>query len=283
MKNWFSKLLNFELWFPLKILLLFLQLNYMIKMLEICALASGSNGNCYYIGNEKDAVLIDAGISCRQILKRMAEKELNPMKIKAAVISHEHSDHVRGARVLAKKLKIPVHLTAKTFLATYKNMQPAWPRFFEPGQAISIGEFQIHTFLKNHDASEPCSFRIEYAGRNVGVFTDIGEPCENVLFQFGLCDAVFLESNYDEEMLRTGSYPDFLKQRVASSYGHLSNVQALKLLEENAGTQLKCVFLSHLSAENNTPETAMATHQPLFDRFKVRLTSRYGPTEVFVL
>jgi phosphoribosyl 1,2-cyclic phosphodiesterase len=252
-------------------------------MLEICALASGSNGNCYYIGNEKDAVLIDAGISCKQILKRMAEKELHPQKIKAVFISHEHSDHIRGVRVFEKKLKVPVYLTAKTYLATYKNMQPAWPRFFEPGQTISVGEFQVHSFLKNHDASEPCSFRIEYAGKNVGVFTDIGKPCEHVLNHISLCDAVFLESNYDEEMLRTGSYPYYLKQRVASSHGHLSNVQALKLLEENAGTHLKCVFLSHLSAENNTPELALATHQPLIARFEVRLTSRYSPADVFVL
>jgi phosphoribosyl 1,2-cyclic phosphodiesterase len=252
-------------------------------MLEICALASGSNGNCYYIGNEKDAILIDAGISCKQILKRMAEKGLNPLKIKAAIISHEHSDHIRGARVLAKKLNIPVYLTAKTYIAAYKNMQPAYPRFFEPGAAISVGEFQIHSFLKNHDASEPCSFRVEYSGKNVGVFTDIGEPCDNVVSHIGLCDAVFLESNYDEEMLRTGSYPYYLKQRVASSHGHLSNVQALKLLEENAGTHLRCVFLSHLSAENNTPELALAAHQPLTARFEVRLTSRYGPADVFRL
>lgn len=252
-------------------------------MLEICALASGSNGNCYYVGNEKDAVLIDAGISCRQILKRMAEKELNPLKIKAVFISHEHSDHVRGARVFEKKLNVPVYLTSKTYIAAYKNMQPAWPRFFEPGTSLAAGEFIIHPFLKNHDASEPCSFRVEYAGRNVGVFTDIGEPCENVISHIALCDAVFLESNYDEEMLRAGPYPFYLKQRVASSRGHLSNVQALKLLEENAGLHLKCVFLSHLSAENNTPEIALATYQTLVERFEVRLTSRQGPAEVFVL
>ncbi|MEE4286883.1 MAG: MBL fold metallo-hydrolase [Mariniphaga sp.] len=252
-------------------------------MLEVCALASGSNGNCYYIGNEKDAVLIDAGISCKQILKRMAEKDLNLQKIKAVFISHEHSDHIRGARVFEKKLKVPVYITAKTYLATYKNMQPSYPRFFEPGTFVAVGEFHIHPFLKNHDASEPCSFRVEYAGKNVGVFTDIGEPCENVISQIALCDTVFLESNYDEEMLRTGSYPYYLKQRVASSHGHLSNVQSLKLLEENAGAHLKCVFLSHLSAENNTPEIAMATHQSLADKFDVKLTSRYGPAEVFLL
>jgi phosphoribosyl 1,2-cyclic phosphodiesterase len=252
-------------------------------MLEICALASGSNGNCYYVGNEKNAVLIDAGISCKQVLKRMGEKGLNPVKIKAVFISHEHSDHMRGARVLAKKLSVPVYLTAKTYLAAYKNMQPAYPRFFEPGTAVSVVGFTIHPFLKNHDASEPCSFRVEYAGKSVGVLTDIGEPCENVVAHLGLCDAVFLESNYDEQMLKTGSYPYFLKQRVASSLGHLSNVQALHLLNENAGKHLKCVFLSHLSAENNTPELALETHRPLLPRFEVRLTSRTGPADILVL
>ncbi|SHF66327.1 Phosphoribosyl 1,2-cyclic phosphodiesterase [Mariniphaga anaerophila] len=252
-------------------------------MLEICAIASGSNGNCYYVGNEKDAVLIDAGISCKQILKRMDERGLNPLKIKAVFISHEHSDHVRGVRVLAKKLNVPVYFTAKTFYAAHKTMQPAYPRFFEPGESINTEEFTIHSFLKNHDASEPCSFRIEYAGKNVGVFTDIGEPCENVITHIGLCNAVFLESNYDEKMLETGPYPYYLKRRVASSHGHLSNVQSFKLLNENAGAQLKYVFLSHLSAENNTPEIALAAHQPNRSKYEVRLTSRFGPTDVFVL
>jgi phosphoribosyl 1,2-cyclic phosphodiesterase len=252
-------------------------------MLEICAIASGSNGNCYYIGNKKDAILIDAGISCKQILLRLKEKNLDSEKVKAVFISHEHSDHVRGARVLAKRLNVPVYFTAKTFHASYKNMLPAYPRFFEPGTALNVGEFTIHPFLKNHDASEPCSFRVEYAGKNVGVFTDIGEPCENVTFHLGLCDAVFMESNYDEEMLRTGPYPYYLKQRVASSNGHLSNRQALNLLEESAGVQLKCVFLSHLSAENNTPELALSTLQPLTTKCDVKLTSRSGAADVFVL
>lgn len=252
-------------------------------MLEICALASGSNGNCYYIGNEKDAILIDAGISCKQVLLRMAERGLMHEKIKAVFISHEHSDHLRGARVLAKKLNIPVFLTAKTYYAAYKNMQPAYPRFFEAGTETEVGEFTIFSFLKNHDASDPCSFRIEYQGKNIGVFTDIGEPCENVVSHLGMCDAVFLESNYDEKMLVNGSYPYFLKQRVASSNGHLSNIQAFQLLEKNGGDHLKCVFLSHLSADNNTPELALETHQSLASKFEVRLTSRSGPAEVFAL
>jgi len=253
----------------------------MIKMLEICAIASGSNGNCYYIGNKRDAVLIDAGISCKQILIRLEEKGLDPRKVRAVFISHEHSDHIRGVRVLSRKLNIPVWLTAKTYNAAYKNMQPRYPNFFTPGAEMQVGEFKVHPFLKNHDAAEPCSFRIEYAGKSIGVFTDIGEPCENVFLHMGLCDAVFLETNYDEQMLKEGPYPYFLKQRVASSRGHMSNDQALQLLEAHGGEHLKCVFLSHLSAQNNTPELALATlnHKP--QRYKVRLTSRYKAGEVY--
>jgi phosphoribosyl 1,2-cyclic phosphodiesterase len=252
-------------------------------MLEICAIASGSNGNCYYIGNKRDAVLIDAGISCKQILFRLRQKGLHPGKIRAAFISHEHSDHIRGARVLAKRLNIPVWLTAKTYYAAYKNMRPIYQNFFIPGTEIQVGEFKIHPFLKNHDAAEPCSFRVEYAGKNVGVFTDIGEPCENVSLHLGMCDAIFLETNYDEKMLREGPYPYFLKQRIASSKGHMSNDQALQLLELCGGKHLKYVFLSHLSAHNNTPELALATlnHKP--QNYEVKLTSRYEAGKVFYI
>ncbi len=252
-------------------------------MLKICAIASGSNGNCYYIGNEKDAVLVDAGISCKQILKRIAERQLDAQKVKAIFITHEHSDHLRGARVTAKRLHVPVYMTSKTYLASYNNLKPDYPRFFEAGEKIDVGEFTVHSFIKNHDASEPCSFRVEYAGKNIGVFTDIGEPCDNVKTHLQLCDALFLETNYDEEMLRTGQYPYYLKQRIASEVGHLSNLQALKLLQEFAGINLKRVFLSHLSAENNTPEIALGTLKILQTKFALQLTSRYEAAEVCLI
>ena len=252
-------------------------------MLEICAIASGSNGNCYYIGNEHDAVLIDAGISCKQIINRLIEKELHPDKIKAVFITHEHGDHLRGARVIGKRLQVPVYITPGTFNAAYKNLQPDYPVFFKPGSAIEVGEFKVFSFLKNHDASEPCSFRIQYKEKNVGVFTDIGEPCENVTSQLQWCDALFLETNYDEKMLWEGSYPYFLKRRIASENGHLSNRQAFELLENFASEKLKCVFLSHLSRENNSPETAYKEIQPFESKFKVLLTSRYKAVDVYRL
>ncbi len=250
-------------------------------MLEICAIASGSNGNCYYIGNEKDAILIDAGISAKQIILRMQEQNLNPKKLKACLVTHEHGDHMRGVRGVSKKLQIPIYLTVKTYNGAYKNMRPDNPTFFTPDEKIEVGEFTIFPVLKNHDASEPCSFRVQYKNKNVGVFTDIGEACDNVKLHLNKCDSLFLESNYDEKMLWDGGYPYFLKQRVASKVGHLSNDQAFELLENHAGENLKCVFLSHLSRDNNTPEKALEIMESLTAKFEVKLTSRFAAGEVY--
>jgi len=252
-------------------------------MLEICAIASGSNGNCYYIGNETHAVLVDAGISCKQIIHRMKDRNLNPLKVKAVFITHEHSDHLSGARVFGNRLNVPIYITPKTYYGAYKNQRPDYPKFFNPGEIINVGDFEVHSFLKNHDASEPCSFRVQHGGKNIGVFTDIGEACENVTQHLKMCDGLFLETNYDETMLWNGSYPWFLKQRVASTVGHLSNRQASDLLHSHAGEHLKCVFLSHLSKENNTHEIAYESMHPLTTRFEVKLTSRYEAGEVYRL
>ena len=252
-------------------------------MIEICAIASGSNGNCYYIGNHNEAVLVDAGISFKQIVQRMQERNLNPSKIKALFITHEHSDHISGARVLGKRLRVPVYLTARTWYGAYKNQRPDFPSFFQPGDVVEAGGFSVHTFLKNHDASEPCSFRVQYGEKSVGVFTDIGEPCDNVKGHVKQCHALFLETNYDEKMLWEGSYPWFLKKRVASSVGHLSNEQALELLRNHAGYELKCVLLSHISKENNTPATALSAMKPLSQEYQIELTSRFEASPVYLL
>jgi phosphoribosyl 1,2-cyclic phosphodiesterase len=252
-------------------------------MVDLCAIASGSNGNCYYVGNQRDAILIDAGISARQILSRMKAQKLDAGRVKAIFITHEHSDHALGARVLSKRLQVPVFLTSRTFVGMYNNQKPVAPRFFVPGDQITIGNFHIHSFLKNHDAAEPCSFRLEYNGIHVGVFTDIGSPCENVMKQLRMCHALFLESNYDETMLKEGRYPWPLKQRILSDHGHLSNDQAFELLKHHSGDQLQVVFLSHLSAENNTPEKAIGRFHELQQKFRILLTSRYAPGEVIKL
>ena len=248
-------------------------------MIEICAIASGSNGNCYYIGNSTDAVLIDAGISCRQVLMRMAAKGLKKGRIKAILITHEHIDHCRGIGVLGNRLCAPVYMTART-RNRMRAERPENIQIFTPGDIITVGSLAIHSFLKRHDAVEPCGFRIEYDGVNVGVVTDLGSPCSRVKDQLLQCQALFLESNYDEEMLWAGSYTHSLKKRIASKYGHLSNHQAAELLREHH-PGLQVVLLSHLSAENNRPEIALSAFEELKSLFRIELTNRYAASEVF--
>jgi phosphoribosyl 1,2-cyclic phosphodiesterase len=252
-------------------------------MIEICALASGSNGNSYYVGNKTDAVLVDAGISTRQLLQRMRSRELDIKKVKAVFLSHEHSDHSRGIQVLSKRHGINVWMPAHTWYALPHSYRPPHVQFFEPGETVSVASFRVHTFLKNHDAVEPCSFRIEYSGKSVGVFTDIGEPCERVKVALNQCHAVFIESNYDEKMLWEGVYPWPLKKRVASAVGHLSNMQALELMLKEGHPDLECIFLSHLSQENNTPSIAFSAFEPFHQKTTVKLTSRSEASDVYRL
>jgi len=250
-------------------------------MIEICALASGSNGNCYYIGNNQEAVLIDAGLSFKQILKRMETKALDPKKIKALFITHEHGDHVRGARVTGKKLDVPVYMTVGTYNSAFRTWKPLSFLAVRDNDPVTIGSLTIFPISKNHDAAEPTSFRVESNGLNIGVFTDIGSPCDNVKNHLKQCHALFLETNYDYQMLKEGPYPYHLKVRIDSTVGHLSNLQAFELLNEHAHPQLQCVFLSHLSAENNRPELALSQFKSMEDRFLVKLTDRFAASEIF--
>lgn len=252
-------------------------------MVEICAIASGSNGNCYYIGNGTDAVLVDAGISRKQVLLRMDRMGLEKEKVRAIFISHEHADHMRGVKVLSKVLNVPVYMTKKTFDNCWNPNRPLNYAFFSPGEPVSIGSIKVYPFLKQHDAVEPCSFRVEVNDKQVGVFTDIGAPCKNLITHFKQCDAMFLETNYDEDMLWNGPYPYYLKKRVASENGHLSNAQARELLITHGAGNLKHVLLSHLSQENNTPDLAVNTFTELRDKFNVQLTSRYEASSVYTL
>lgn len=252
-------------------------------MIEICPLASGSNGNCYYIGNNEEALLIDAGLSYKQILRRLEAKSLDPQKIRALFITHEHGDHIRGARVTSKKLDIPVYMTRGTFNSSYRTWQPLSFQAVENNRPVQVGQFTVYPVLKNHDASEPTSFRIEHGGYSIGVFTDIGSPCENVKSHLVKCHALFLETNYDLKLLREGPYPYHLKVRIDSDFGHLSNVQAFELLKDHAHPGLQCVFLSHLSAENNRPELAIREFQSLEDKYTIKLTDRYAAGDIYRL
>jgi len=249
-------------------------------MIKVCAIASGSNGNCYYIGTEREAILVDAGISRRQIMKRMKEMRLDINKVTAVFISHEHSDHIRGLRVLCDMHGIKAYLTRDTLQKAHKNYHPKTAHVFKAGDTIQLGAFKVHSFAKKHDAIDPTSFRIEIEGQNIGVMTDIGEACQHVKTHLAACDIVFLESNYDEQLLEEGPYPYYLKQRVKSDHGHLSNSQAVDLVEKHGTAKLKTIFLSHISADNNRVEIAEKAFEHLKERYQILPTNRYAPSEV---
>lgn len=249
-------------------------------MTEICALASGSNGNAYYIGNETEAILIDAGIYYKRLAERMEAVGLNPQKIKAIFVSHEHTDHISGLRSCCKRLNIPAYLSEKTYHNTRRAYLPEFVRFFDPGMDYYIEDIAVHPFRKSHDSADPFSFRIVSGNYHIGVMTDIGIADKEVITQFNRCHAVFLESNYDETMLWQGSYPPYIKQRVASEAGHLSNLQALNLLEECASPHLQYVILSHISDQNNTKEIVLKTFARLSGKYHIRLAGRDGVSEL---
>jgi phosphoribosyl 1,2-cyclic phosphodiesterase len=224
--------------------------------LSIASINSGSNGNCYYIGNSEEAVLVDVGISCREVEKRMKRLELSMDRVKAIFISHEHSDHIKGVEVLSRKYQLPVYITTPTLLYSGLKIDPQLTRSFKAYEPVSIQALSVIAFPKFHDASDPHSFIIESKGIKIGVLTDIGSNCIHVISNFKQCHAAFLETNYDERMLEEGGYPYYLKKRIRSDKGHLSNDQALELFLKHKPKFMSHVLLSHLSKSNNCPQLA---------------------------
>lgn len=252
-------------------------------MVKICALASGSNGNCYYIGNEQEAVIVDIGISNRQLSQRLKEAGLSILKIKAVFISHEHSDHIKGMRIVTDKNSIDAYATKKTYENARADFRSSKINHFAPGDTISIGSIKVHSFAKQHDAIEPVSFRIEIDGLNIAVLTDLGTASNEVKKQLSMCDAAFLESNYEDDLLVNGRYPAFLKERVASNHGHLSNIQAFELVKSLNGSPLKTIFLSHISSDNNRVDLALDNFKSLESTHRIEPTSRFAASKVIEL
>ncbi len=228
--------------------------------LWVTSLNSGSNGNCYYIGDGREAILVDAGLSCRETEKRMRRLGLRMDHVKAIFISHEHGDHIRGLETLSSRYRLPVYITSETLRHSRLRLDGELVKTFRHRQPVPIGSFNIIPFIKHHDAAEPHSFLLESNNVRIGVFTDIGQVCDELRFFFGQCHAAFLETNYDEHMLQQGRYPWHLKNRIRGGKGHLSNAQALELFLGYRASYLSHLFLSHLSADNNDPNLVL----PLF-------------------
>ena len=251
--------------------------------LFITSLNSGSNGNCYYIGNETEAVLIDAGISCRETEKRMKRLGLNIKKVKAVFISHEHNDHIKGLVALSKKYQLPVYITQGTHKGAQIRLEKNLIYRFRADEPVTIGNLSINAFNKFHDAGDPHSFTVSSDTVTVGVFTDLGRACTQLVRHFKKCHAAFLEANYDEEMLMNGDYPHYLKQRITNGHGHLSNTESLELFRKHRPSFMSHLILSHLSENNNDPALVKALFSSYSKGTEIVIASRYEETEVFYI
>lgn len=249
--------------------------------LTLASLNSGSNGNCYYVGNDKEAVLIDAGISCRETERRLKRLGLSIEKVKAIFITHEHNDHISGLHKIIKRHNLPVYVS----LGTRHNVSIEWSmklsHSFTAYQPVTIGDLSITALPKYHDAADPHSFLVMHQNTTVGVFTDMGRVCKHLINNFRQCHAAILESNYDEQMLETGEYPLHLKNRIRGGFGHISNKQALQLFMEHRPEFMSHLLLGHLSHHNNKPSIVEHMFNAVAGNTKIVIATRYRETEVF--
>ncbi len=225
--------------------------------MKFCVLGSGSKGNATYVSSGGTSILIDAGMSGIELQKRLAAIGVELCAIDAILVTHEHNDHVQGVGVLSRRAKIPVHANSATFSAASKIINRLFSyNEFETGGSYHFRNLEIHPFSISHDTKDPVGFRISDGSVSLGYCTDTGKVSRLMQHRLASCQALVLESNHDIEMLRNGMYPQYLKQRIRSSQGHLANAEAATFLRELAHEKLQHVVLAHLSEDNNHPEIA---------------------------
>ena len=257
--------------------------------MQVCVLASGSGGNAIYVQQGATRVLVDAGLAGREIDARLRSIGVDVMKLKGIVVSHEHSDHMSGVGVLARKVKCPVWLTRGTFEAArskFKGRERL--RFFDNDQDFAIGDLQFQPFAISHDASDPVNFVVDDGHSRLGIATDMGVVSQLAFQRLSTSDMVILESNYDREMLMSGPYPWSLKQRIQGTHGHLDNADASETLGRLIDNGLEQVVLAHLSEDNNRPDLVRSVHEAVIESkglrsYQMTVADQNQPTPTFVI
>src|SRR5579864_2007720 len=236
-------------------------------MVSLKVLASGSKGNATLVCSSKTKLLVDAGLSCRELLRRLLLSGEDPCSLDAVLITHEHTDHVAGLRVLARRLKVPIYITCATY-GEYQRCtrDNAGHRAvverredFSSGKAFQVGDISVMPFTIPHDAVDPVGFTFRVDGMKVGICTDLGYMPASVRNHLRGCQVLMIESNHDVELLRGGPYPWSVKQRVMSRVGHLSNDALADFLTTDYDGGAEFLILAHLSEQNNHPEIARMT------------------------
>lgn len=250
-----------------------------------CSFASGSSGNCYYVGKQDEGVLVDAGINALQIKQALVKNDIPISQIKAILITHDHIDHVKGLEVLTKNLSIPIYAHSDCLKGILegkatKNVDPVLFHEIEPMQPFEICGITIEPFPVMHDGRGAMGYHFEYDGHTLTIATDIGMLDKVVKSQIRRAENIVIESNYDTEMLEKGNYPYYLKQRIAGPFGHLSNDESARFVAEIYHPSIKNIMLCHLSENNNTPERAM---QCLYKHFRKMHVAPDANTTIFPL
>lgn len=266
-------------------------------MLKFFSFGSGSCGNCYYIGTENDAILIDAGVGIRRFKRNIKEYGITTSIIRGLLITHDHADHIKASGLISTEYHIPVYATAAVHEGIKRNYQvkskiaDEYSKTIKAGEPFDVGSFHITPFSLPHDASENVGYLIEVDGKSFCIMTDVGAVTNNVHTYIQKSNYLVIEANYDREMLRQGRYPELLKQRIASGNGHLANIQTAEALAANFHEDLRQIWLCHLSEENNHPELArktIDTHLRSFGiiagtDFKLEVLRRKIPTGPFTI
>ncbi|MCR5038794.1 MAG: MBL fold metallo-hydrolase [Bacteroidales bacterium] len=250
-----------------------------------CSFASGSSGNCYYVGRQDEGILVDVGITAKQLKEKLLLQDLSRQNIKAILITHDHIDHVLGLEAFTKDCPIPIyaHSDCLRGLAegkATKHLDTSLFHEIEPLQPFQLIGIAVEAFPVMHDGRGAMGYHFAYEGRTLTIATDIGMLDKVVKEQIRKADNLVIEANYDVEMLEKGSYPYVLKQRIAGPFGHLSNVESARFLAEIYHPGIKNIMLCHLSENNNTPERAM---QCLYEQFRKKHVRADVNTSIFPL
>ena len=259
-------------------------------------LASGSSGNCFYLGNHKQGILIDAGISARTIQKHLRSMGLDYANIMGVLITHDHADHIRAVGTLGERVHLPIFASRLIHDGINRNYGVqeklrTSQRYYNVGEEWELMGMKINTFTVSHDSTQCVGYVIDYQGQRFMIATDCGEPSAEMEAYIKTANHIVIEANHDEQMLLNGPYPTYLKQRILSPRGHQSNVTCGRLLADNYHEQMRNVFLCHLSHENNDPTVAMNTiteillNEGIMPGADIFLTplERLSPSPVYVL
>lgn len=259
-------------------------------MFNFCSLYSGSSGNSLLVQSDTTNILIDAGESAKKIVSALSSINVSITDLNGIIVTHEHIDHIKSIGTLSQKYNIPIYATIKTWSAMptqFAKISSDFQKTFLKSDDFSIGDLIIHPFSIPHDAIDPCGFTITYNNNKISIATDFGHITPEIIKNLSDSSFIMLEANYDPEILKFSRYPYYLKQRISGESGHLSNIEAGKLISILMKNNLNTVMLGHLSKENNFPELAYKTvvdelinNNCDISRININVATRIMPSDI---